>query len=55
MVRLLLGGGANSRRTDSVAGYSAIDYARQDPRAAQILRMLETPLTPRRQPAGPIR
>ena len=55
MTRLLLGRGANPKRSDSVAGYSAIDYARQDPRAAQILRVLETPPAPRRQPAGPIR
>ncbi len=53
MVRLLLGAGANPKRTDSVSGYSAIDYARRDPRAAPILRLLETPVAPRRQPAGP--
>ena len=41
MVRLLLGKGANPKRTDSAAGYSALDYARQDPRAATVLKMLE--------------
>jgi ankyrin repeat protein len=41
MVRLLLGRGANPRRTDSVAGYSALDYARQDSRNAVILKLLE--------------
>jgi len=42
MVRLLLSQRADPNMTDSVAGYSAIDYARQDSRAAQILRELET-------------
>jgi ankyrin repeat protein len=41
MVRLLLGQHANPNQTDNLAGNSAIDYARQDPRAAQILRELE--------------
>jgi ankyrin repeat protein len=43
MVRLLLSKGANPKRTDSAAGYSAIDYARQDKRAAAILKLLEAP------------
>jgi ankyrin repeat protein len=43
MVRLLLSRGANPRHTDSVAGYSALDYARRDNRSAAILRMLEAP------------
>lgn len=41
MVRLLVGQGADPNQTDSVAGYSALDYARQDRRAAAILRELE--------------
>lgn len=41
MVRLLLSRRADPRLTDSVAGYSAIDYARQDSRSAAILRLLE--------------
>ena len=41
MVRLLLSAGANKDQTDNVAGYSALDYARQDRRAAVILRELE--------------
>jgi ankyrin repeat protein len=41
MVRLLLGQHANPNQTDNLSGNSAIDYARQDPRAAQILRELE--------------
>ena len=41
MVRLLLANGADPSRTDSVAGYSALDYARRDSRAGPILRLLE--------------
>ncbi|HWT11758.1 MAG TPA: ankyrin repeat domain-containing protein [Allosphingosinicella sp.] len=41
MVRLLISQRANPNQTDNVAGYSAIDYARQDRRAAAILRELE--------------
>jgi ankyrin repeat protein len=46
MVRLLLGKGANPDQTDNLSGYSALDYARQDRRAAMILRELESPRTP---------
>jgi ankyrin repeat protein len=55
MVRLLLAKGANPKRTDSGAGYSAIDYAKQDVRAAPILRLLEQAATPARAVAGPTR
>jgi ankyrin repeat protein len=55
MVRLLVGKGANPKRTDSAAGYSAIDYAKQDARASPILRVLETPPAPPRQVYGPTR
>ena len=41
MVRLLLQYRANPNQTDHIAGNSAIDYARQDSRAASILRILE--------------
>jgi len=41
MVRLLLGQRGNPNQTDNISGKSAIDYARQDPRAAAILRELE--------------
>ena len=41
MVRLLLGQRADPNQTDNLSGNSAIDYARQDPRAAAILRELE--------------
>jgi ankyrin repeat protein len=54
MVRLLMAHGANPNWTDSAAGLSAIDYARRDTRAAQILRMLQAP-RPARPAAGPTR
>ncbi|HEX5181903.1 MAG TPA: ankyrin repeat domain-containing protein [Allosphingosinicella sp.] len=41
MVRLLLAHGANPNKTDHAAGYSALDYARQDSHAVPIVRMLE--------------
>ena len=43
MVRLLLQNRADPNQTDHVSGNSAIDYARQDNRAAAILRLLENP------------
>ena len=46
LVQLLLSQRADPRQTDNVSGYSAIDYARQDPRAAPILRLLEARRTP---------
>ena len=41
MVRLLLSQHANPNQTDNLSGNSAIDYARQDNRAAAILHELE--------------
>jgi ankyrin repeat protein len=41
MVRLLLAHGANPNKTDHAAGYSALDYARQDSHSVPIVRMLE--------------
>ena len=52
MVRLLLAQRADPNQTDNVAGNSAIDYARQDNRAAQILRELEQRAAPVRRPAA---
>ncbi len=49
MVRLLLSKGADPKRTDNVAGYSALDYAKRDNRSDAILKLLE------QQPAGPAR
>ena len=53
MVRLLLGLGADPKRADRIAGLSAIDYARRDPRAAPILKLLEAPRAPAQAAVGP--
>lgn len=47
MVRLLLSRRADPNQTDNVSGNSPIDYARQDNRAALILRLLEQAVAPR--------
>lgn len=39
-VRLLLSHGADPDKTDSAAGYSARDYAKRDPRALEILNLI---------------
>ena len=41
IVRLLLAKGADPNRTDSAQGYSALDYAKRDPRARDILAAIE--------------
>ena len=41
VVRVLLNQGANPDKTDGAAGYSARDYASRDPRARDILKMIE--------------
>ena len=41
VVRMLLAAGANPDKTDTAAGYSARDYAKRDPRAREILQMIE--------------
>lgn len=53
MVRLLLSRGANPKRTDSAAGYSAIDYARRDNRSTAILKLLEAPPAKDKPVQGP--
>jgi ankyrin repeat protein len=54
MVRLLLSKGADPKRSDNVAGYSALDYAKQDKRATAVLKLLEAPpAKPERPVAGP--
>ena len=40
MVRLLLNANANPDKTDAAAGYSARDYATRDPRARDILKLI---------------
>jgi len=41
IVRALLNAGANPDRTDAAAGFSARDYATRDPRAREILKMID--------------
>jgi ankyrin repeat protein len=41
IVRLLLNRGANPDKTDNAAGYSARDYATRDPRAREILKLID--------------
>jgi ankyrin repeat protein len=55
MVRMLLARRADPKRTDNVAGMSALDYARQDPRAAAVLKLLEAKAAPAKPAAGPTR
>ena len=53
MVRLLLAAARRPNQTDNSSGNSALDYARQDPRAAPILRELEQAARQRRPAAAP--
>ena len=53
MVSLLLRGGANPLKKDTLGGYSALDYARQDGRSAGIVKLLEARQAPVRAAAGP--
>jgi hypothetical protein len=53
MVRLLLARRADPKRKDNVAGMSALDYARQDPRAGAVLKMLEAKLAPPKPAPAP--
>lgn len=53
LVRLLLARRADPKRTDRVAGMSALDYAKQDPRAGAVLKLLEAKLAPAKPAAGP--
>lgn len=46
MVSLLVRMGANPKKADRVAGYSALDYAKKDARSAAIVKILETPAKP---------
>ena len=41
LVRLLLAAGANPDRSDALAGYSARDYAKRDPRARDIQKLID--------------
>lgn len=55
MVRLLLARRADPKRTDNVAGMSALEYARQDPRAGAVLKLLEARVAPAKPAQGPTR
>lgn len=54
MVRMLVTNGANPDETDSSAGYSALDYAKQDRRGAAILRLLQQKKAPAVRAAAPV-
>lgn len=53
MVQLLLAHGANPNKSDRVSGYSALEYARRDPRAAAIVKALTDKAGPAKSGAGP--
>lgn len=53
VVRLLMRKGADPNQTDNVAGLSALDYARQDRRASNMVELLENPPQRSREAAGP--
>jgi ankyrin repeat protein len=55
MVRLLLARRADPKKTDNVAGMSALDYARQDPRAGTVLKLIEAKAAPAKPVPGPTR
>ena len=53
MVQLLIGRGADPKRTDNAAGYSAIDYAKRDPRGAAMVKLLEAERSKPKPAMGP--
>jgi len=54
LVRALLAAGANPDQPDNIAGMSARDYAKADPRAVPVLKVLsDTPVAKPRSVAGP--
>ena len=53
VIRLLLEQGANPDKTDHAAGLSARDYARRDPRAADILKLIESVKSTKKGVSGP--
>lgn len=52
-VRQLIAKGANPKKADRVAGYSALDYAKRDSRSAAIVKALEAPAPVQAPVAGP--
>jgi hypothetical protein len=53
MVQLLFSRGADPKRSDTAAGYTALDYAKRDPRGAPIVRLLETARAAPKPAMGP--
>ena len=53
IVELLLKNGANPDKADFGAGYSARDYAKRDTRNPQLLKLIETVKSTKKQVAGP--
>jgi len=52
-VRLLLAAGANPDKADHAAGYSARDYAKQDRRSTELLKLIETVKPTAKTSVGP--
>ncbi len=52
-VRLLLEAGADPNKADHAAGYSARDYAKQDRRTTELLRLIDTVKPTRKASIGP--
>lgn len=55
LVQMLMRNGADPDKTDSAAGYSAKDYAKQDGRSGNIVRILEEKRPAKKAAAGPPR
>ncbi len=54
MIRLLMANGADPKRSDRIAGYSAMDYAKRDDPSGTLLKLLEK-AQPVKAAAGPPR
>lgn len=55
VTRALIDAGANPKIADTIAGKSALDYAKEDPRGAAILKILsEGNAAPKKQMSGPV-
>jgi uncharacterized protein len=52
-VRILLEAGANPDKADHAAGYSARDYAKQDRRSTELLKLIESVKSTRKAAIGP--
>jgi uncharacterized protein len=53
LVEMLLKAGANADKSDHAAGLSARDYAKRDTRNPQMLKLIETVKSTKKQVAGP--